>query len=332
MLIIGLVIVVIVLSYVLSRSTDILVAGINQLSKGTKFESYGLTIFLVALATSLPELFVGVTAAIEGKASLPLGVVVGSNIANVSLILGGAAVLAGAVRAQGEICKKDILYAFLIACLPLLMLLDKNLSRVDGSVLLLVYVFFVIVAMNRKKKRRLENVEQVYYQEQSVGQRILTVLGKKDVEAGLVKLVIGSALLIISADWVVRISNVIANKLDIPLLIVGLFMVAVGTSLPELTFEIKTITKKEYLMAYGNIIGSTVANSALIMGLVGVLSPTTLSVAGSRSYFLSVIVFVIIYGLFWGFSWSKRSLDRWEGMVLVLVYFGFMAVEMWWLK
>jgi len=305
-----------------------LVSGINQLARGTSFEAYGLTTFLVALATSLPELFVGVTAALEGRTTLPLGVAVGSNIANVSLIIGGAAVMAGMVKAQGEIYKKDIVYAFIVGCLPLLMLLDKKLSRLDGVVLLMVYVFFVMVTMNRKKKKRLESVEHEYYEEQSVTHKILSVMGKKEVEQGLARLVMGSALLIVCADLIVKISVTIAGILHVPLLIVGLFMVSVGTSLPELTFEVKTIGKKEYMMAYGNVVGSTVANAALILGVVGVLSPVMLSPEGSLGYFISVIAFVVVYGLFWGFSWSKKRLDRWEGAVLVLVYFVFAAIEM----
>ena len=328
MMMVGLVVALIVLSYVLSRSTDILVSGINQLARGTSFEAYGLTTFLVALATSLPELFVGVTAALEGRTTLPLGVAVGSNIANVSLIIGGAAVMAGMVKAQGEIYKKDIVYAFIVGCLPLLMLLDKKLSRLDGVVLLMVYVFFVMVTMNRKKKKRLESVEHEYYEEQSVTHKILSVMGKKEVEQGLARLVMGSALLIVCADLIVKISVTIAGILHVPLLIVGLFMVSVGTSLPELTFEVKTIGKKEYMMAYGNVVGSTVANAALILGVVGVLSPVMLSPEGSLGYFISVIAFVVVYGLFWGFSWSKKRLDRWEGAVLVLVYFVFAAIEM----
>ena len=328
MMMVGLVVALIVLSYVLSRSTDILVSGINQLARGTSFEAYGLTTFLVALATSLPELFVGVTAALEGRTTLPLGVAVGSNIANVSLIIGGAAVMAGMVKAQGEIYKKDIVYAFIVGCLPLLMLLDKKLSRLDGVVLLMVYVFFVMVTMNRKKKKRLESVEHEYYEEQSVTHKILSVMGKKEVEQGLARLVMGSALLIVCADLIVKISVTIAGILRVPLLIVGLFMVSVGTSLPELTFEVKTIGKKEYMMAYGNVVGSTVANAALILGVVGVLSPVMLSPEGSLGYFISVIAFVVVYGLFWGFSWSKKRLDRWEGAVLVLVYFVFAAIEM----
>ncbi len=315
------------LSYILSRATDVLVIGINQLSKGTTFEAYGLTTFLVALATSLPELFVGVASALEGESTLPLGVVVGSNIANVSLVIGGAAVISGLVRAQNRVFKKDILYAFLVGCLPLLMLLDKELSRLDGLVLLVVYVLFIAVTMTRKKQQRLEKVEEEYYEDTDISHKILRVLGKKEVEQGMLRLTLGSATLIICSDLIVRLSSSIADLVHIPVIIVGLFMVSVGTSLPELTFEIKTIGKKEYLMAFGNIVGSTVANSSLILGVVAMLSPVKLG-QGSTAYFASVIAFVVIFALFWGFVWSKKTLERWEGLVLVAAYFVFVLVQM----
>lgn len=316
------------LSYVLSRATDVLVAGIKQLAEGTAMEAFGLTTFLVALATSLPELFVGVTAAIEGETTLPLGVAVGSNIANVSLILGGAAVISGSIKARGKVLKKEIVYGFLIGSLPLLLLLDKVLSRGDGLVLLVVYGMFVAGTMSRRRKRKLEEVEDEYYDELDLTHRILRMVGKKDIEQGLARLVAGSALLIICADLIVRLAAHIAELLSIPVMWVGLFMVSIGTSLPELSFEIRTVKKKEYMMAFGNILGSTVANSSLLLGLVSLLKPIRL-VENSASYFLSVIVFVVVFMLFWGFTWTKRKLERWEGVMLLAAYFGFVAIQMW---
>lgn len=322
-----LVIALIVLSYVLSRSTDVLVAGIKQLAEGTAFEAYGLTTFLVALATSLPELFVGVTAALAGEQNLPLGVAIGSNIANVSLVLGGAALVVGAVKATQRVYRRDVFYAFLIGCLPLLMLFDRKLSRIDGVVLLVVYLIFVVMSLTGKQRKRVEKVGEEYYEEAGLTHRVLMMLGKKDVEQGMLRLTVGSALLIVSADLIVKLSGMIAEIVHIPLMLVGLFMVSVGTSMPEISFEMKTVRRREYMMAFGNVIGSTVANAALILGVVSVLAPIKLNESNSRAYFLSVIAFVVIFGVFWGFSLSKKALERWEGAVLLLMYALFLAVQ-----
>ncbi len=329
MMFVFLLIALIGLSYLLSRSTDILVVGIKQLSVGTAFEGYGLTTFLVALATSLPELFVAVAAALKGDASLPLGVVMGSNIANVSLVIGGAALLSGAVKARDSILSRDILYAFLVAALPLLMLLDKNLSRVDGLVMLVVYVLFVMLTLRGKKKKRLKKVEEKYYDQRDITHKVLSLVGNKDVEQGMMRLTVGSGMLIVSADLIVRLSEMMADLVGIPVILVGLFMVSVGTSLPEITFEIKTVSKKEYMMAFGNIIGSTVANSSLILGAGAVISPLVIN-GQSRVYYLSVVAFVLMYSMFWGFSYTKKRLERWEGLALIVAYFGFVLVQMVW--
>ncbi len=316
------------LSYALSRATDILVVGIKQLSKGTSFEAYGLTTFLVALATSLPELFVGLTSALENEATLPLGVVIGSNLANISLVIGGAAVLSGVVKARNQVYKKDILYAFLVALLPLLMLMDKKLSRIDGGVLLLVYLFFVVSTMNRKKKARLERVGEEYYEEEEDwGHKVLRVLGKREIEHGMFKLVVGSAALIVLSDLIVKLAGSMAELIGIPVILVGLFMVSIGTSLPEITFEIRTIRKREYMMAFGNIIGSTVANSALILGAVALISPVMLG-DEAMTYLVSVIFYILIFAMFWWFTYSQRKLSRQEGLVLVGAYFSFVVVQM----
>src|SRR5690606_11192199 len=132
-----------------------LVTGLNQLVKGTAVDSFGITAIFISLATSLPELFVGVASALKGDSNLSLGVLMGSNISNISLMLGLAALVAGQLKAADKVFKKDILYTFLIGCLPLVLLLDKNLSRIDGAVLLIVYAIYNILTLTTKRKRRL---------------------------------------------------------------------------------------------------------------------------------------------------------------------------------
>ncbi len=321
-----LILALVVLSYVLSRATDVLIGGIVQLSRGTAFEAYGLTTFLVALATSLPELFVGVTAALEGRPSLPLGVLMGSNIANVSLVVGGAAVISGAIRAKKQVYKKDIAYAFLAGILPMVLISDGVLSRIDGLVLVAIYVWFVIATMSKKKRERLEKEGDEFGGELDLTHRVLALVGKQDVEMGLLRLTVGSAMLVVCADWIVRLAQIIAEMAQIPVLIVGLFMVSVGTVMPELSFEIKAAGKREYMMVFGNLIGSIVANSSLILGLVALISPVLID-GNKMTYFGSAAFFVFIFGLFWWFTCSKKELTRLEGAILVGCYLAFALVQ-----
>lgn len=328
MVVFFLVIALLALSYVLSKSTDLVVAGIEQVSKGTAVEAYGITTLIVALATSLPELFVAAASALEGSESLPLGLVLGSNIANISLVIGGAALVSGVVKARDSLFWRDVMYAFLIGAMPLLLLLDQELSQFDGFVLICVYILFSIVTLTGKQGQTLQDVEQEYYQEpRSLRHRILNLRGHKELEKGLLQLTVGSFALVVCADLIVRLSESIAVILSAPVILVGIFMVSIGTSLPELAFELKTVAKREYLMAFGNIIGSTVVNSSLVLGVAAILRPFRLD-GNSQAYYISVIAFIVVFSLFWLMTRTKRRLDRWEGAVLVGIYFVFVLAQL----
>ena len=110
--------------------------------------------------------------------------------------------------------------------------------------------------------------------------------------------------------------------------LVGLFLVAVGTSLPELSFEIEAIRKKEVGMVYGNLLGSIVANSSLILGVTALIVPIRLSERDVESYLVATVAFVLVFGAFWWLVRTKKRLDRWEGGVLVLIY-GLFALWEW---
>ena len=313
-------IVILVFSFVLMKATEILVGSLSRLSKKTNLGKFGLTAFLLALSTSLPEVFVGVTAAIEGNPELSLGNVLGSNIANLSLVIGGAALISGSVGVVGRFLRKDFFTAFLAAALPLLLLLDGVLSRVDGAALLVVYVLYNVTVLwkERAYERKRKNIAF----------RIFNRLKSWDTDKEVMWLLIGSGLLLFSADMLVKSAGRIATELGAPVFLIGLFLVAVGTSLPEFSFEIGAIRRKEVGMVYGNLLGSVVANSTLVLGITALLAPVSLS-NGLNSYLLATIVFVIVFGLFWLFAYSSNKLERWEGAVLLLVYIGFVLAEFW---
>ena len=131
-----------VFSVLLIKATDILVVNLKRMAEATRLGEFAITSFVLALATSLPELFVGISSAIEGSPSLSLGNVIGSNIADLSLVIGGAAIIGGSLSVQGIFLSRDVFYAFLAGAAPMLLLFDKNLSRIDGLVLLALYGFY----------------------------------------------------------------------------------------------------------------------------------------------------------------------------------------------
>ena len=135
----GSILLIIILSLVLIKSADWVIVAIRRISKDSKTAAFTLSALILALGTSFPDLFVGITSAIEGKPNLALGVVIGSNIANISLVAGVTALVVGRIRVHGTYLKRDVWIALAAGVLPLILVLDTKLSRVDGLILLAVY-------------------------------------------------------------------------------------------------------------------------------------------------------------------------------------------------
>ncbi len=307
-------------SFLLIKSTEILIQALNRLSKISKIGKFAITSFLLALATSLPELFVGITAALEKQSSLALGSILGSNIADISLVIGGAAIVGGSIGVVGNFLKKDILYAFLAGFFPLVLLFDGKLSRVEGLLLLLVYGIYNYTVLFKRKVKK--------YTTGQMAKKILVRLNHKGTEKQLAWVFLGAALLVFSADGLVKVAGLLAQSFKAPAFIVGLFLVGMGTSLPELSFEIKAIRKREVGMVFGDLLGSITANSTLILGIVALINPIVLE-AGFKPYLWATVAYIIIFSLFWLFVKTKRRLERWEGVLLLLLYFLFILFEFW---
>jgi len=277
---------------------------------------FAITSSLLALATSFPELFVGITAALEGKPNLALGNIIGSNIANVSLVIGGAALIGGTVAVRGTFLRRDVFYAFLAGCAPMIFLLDKSLSRVDGLILLTFYGLYNTLVFVERRRGKISGQD-----EGGFIFRVIRRLNHKGARKDLGWIFLGVALLLFSADMLVRIASRIALAFNIPLLLIGLFLVAVGTSLPELAFGLEAIRKKQSEMVFGDLLGSVVANATLIIGITALISP--IKIRAFDEYLLATIAYVLLFGAFYFFIRTKRRLERWEAAFLLGFYLAF---------
>lgn len=309
---------IIAFSIVLIRATDLLLVHLKALSRKTGLGGFFLTSLVLGLATSLPEFFVGITAALEGTPTISLGDIIGSNIADLSLVVGLAALLGGSLTISGESNSEDLAHAFMAGVIPLLLLLDKTLSRVDGLILISLYGFYHYYVL-KDKRTGLDK-------EEGLIAGILRRLRANHVERDFSLLFLGLVLLVFSADMIVRFGRSLAFKLNLPIFLIGLFLVAIGTSLPELVFELKAVIKRESDMFMGNLLGSIVANSTLIIGLVAFIAPIRINAL--YEYITAVFFYVLIFSLFYLFVRTKNKLERWEGAVLLLVYVFFVIFEL----
>jgi len=306
--------------FLLIKATDILMVNLKSLVSRTKFDAFAISSLIVGLGTSLPELFVGITAAMRGTSELSLGNVVGANIANLSLVIGGAALIGGTVYVQGEFLRRDIFWAFLAGATPMLLLFDKQLSRVDGIILLAFYGFYQTAVFREQKKGT------VFKEDEGFIQRLIRRLKHRETRRELGWIFLAIAILLFSGEMIVRIAKEMALSLDLPLILVGLLLVSLGTTLPELFFELEAIKRKESEMVFGNLSGSIVANGTLIIGLVSLISPLKDQVFAG--YFTACAVFIFMFFLFYYFVRTKRKLERWEGGILLGLYFVFLLLEL----
>lgn len=318
----ALIILLILFSFLLIKSADITIIALRRISRRTKTGVFALSAIILALGTSLPELFVGITSALEKSPSLSLGVVIGSNISNITLVAGFAALIVGKVYVHGDFLKRDVWIALIAGLLPIFLVFDGQLSRVDGLILLAAYGAYATSFF----RERFEEIAQEHKKESFV-YRFVRSFNHVDsaVTKNFGRLFIGFALLLFSADIIVRIAKQLAVVANIPLFVVGLVILAIGTSLPELAFSFRSLEDNQPSMFFGNLLGSTIANSTLVVGITSIINP--INVASVNEYLVAAATFVLVSIVFWYLIRSKFRLDRWEAGLLILFYLTFVVIE-----
>lgn len=284
------------------KGADFLTEGAAALARRVNIPEIVIGLTIVAAGTSAPELFVSLVSALKGTPDLAVGNVVGSNTMNCMLIVGCAAMVAPMTISRSTV-KKDIPFSVGASVLLMLLALNSFLGRLDGIMLLLGFVFFMIYTLMQVKK---DSVDKVQAETSPVWKNVLFLLG------GLLLLAVGSNLFVDHA------SN-LALALGVSEGVVGLTVVAGGTSLPELATSVVAARKGQSAIAIGNVIGSNVFNILLILGLTATISP--LAIAGITTVDMAVMLLSV--ALVWLFSFTRFTVERWEGAALVggyLVY------------
>jgi len=320
-MILALILSIYILSFVLIKSADQMVLAIRHLSKSSG-GSFVLSALLLAIATSFPELFVGISSAVGKSPSLSLGNILGANIANLSLVAGIAAFTVGRVNVHGTFLKRDVLVALIAGLLPLVLVLDGQLSRVDGIALLLLYAAYASSFFKTRFEEIAKEIEEKTFVHKFF-RKITHIDGNKTKEWG--RLILAVGVLLVSANLIVRIAGQLAEIANIPVFLIGLIIISLGTTLPELGFSLRSLEDKEPTMFFGNLLGSIIANSTLIIGLAATIYP--IKIVAIEEYAVAAGFFLLIFLTFWFFIKSNMKLERWEAAVLLLLYLAFVVVE-----
>ncbi|PKQ19822.1 MAG: sodium:calcium antiporter [Actinobacteria bacterium HGW-Actinobacteria-6] len=265
----------------------------------------GLTV--VAFGTGSPELFLGIQAARAGDSGLALGNVVGSNISNIALVLGVAAVVKP-MRVRSELIRREMPLMIGATVILALMLADARLTRLEGVVLIAGAVVYTVMAymVARASERSAVATE---FDEALAGERRPVLL-----DVGL--LVVGLSALLIGASVLLKGAVAVASDLGVSQVVIGLTVLAIGTSLPELATSVTSTLRGEADVAFGNVIGSNVLNILAVLGVVAVIHP--FDIQGLRPLDVAVMVgsAVVLLPL----MWRGSVLNRWEGAGLLLGY------------
>ena len=261
----------------------------------------GLTI--VAMGTSMPELCVSMVSALKGTPDLAVGNVVGSNTLNTLLIVGCSALVAPIMVKRSSV-RRDIPFAVLASLLMLIFCLDGGIDRLDATLLFILFAVFMFVTVKYGKNEGTE------------AKTTAAPLGKATLllVVGLVYLILGSNLFVDNASF-------IASTLSVSDAVIGLTIVAGGTSLPELATSMVSAKKGNSDIAIGNVIGSNVFNILMIIGVTGLVKP--MHIKGITS--LDLIVMLASILLLWFFCRTTYKVKRWEGAVLAISYIAYLA-------
>lgn len=300
---IGLIIVGVVL---VLWGADRLTDGAVALAERMKIPQMVIGLTIVAVGTSAPEFCVSLVSALKGTADLAVGNVVGSNIFNAMLITGVAAMVSPMTILPSTV-RKDIPIAVVASlALTIMVLTDGDLSRLDAAMLLVGFIGFMWLTLHGAKDKGSDDTAPS--KTLSVGRALLM-------------LVVGLACLVAGSNIFVDGATEVAARLGVSEAVIGLTVVAGGTSLPELATSVVAARKGNSGIAIGNVLGSNVMNILLILGGAGLICPMT--VVGITTVDFAVLTGSIL--LLWLFANTKLTLARWEGVVLTVLFLAYMT-------
>ena len=301
---------------ILVWSADKFVEGAASTAKHLGMPSLLIGILIVGFGTSAPEMVVSAIAAMEGNPALALGNALGSNIVNIALILGVTAIVAP-ITVNSKIVKKEIPLLLLIVLASGYLLLDNSLTLVEGIVL--ISGFFTLIAWSIVSAFRGRGDTLEAEMDSELIEHEMTL------KAGIVWLVIGLLLLIASSRLLVWGAVGVAHEFGVSDLIIGLTIVALGTSLPELAASVIAARKGEHDIAIGNVVGSNMFNILAVIGIATIIAPMNgipVEVL-NRDWIVMFVLTIALLVMAYGFRNKEGKITRFEGMILVVCYIAY---------
>ena len=306
---------------ILVWSADKFVFGASALARNLGISPMIIGLTIVAMGSSAPEMMIAATASLQGNPDTAIGNAIGSDITNIALVLGLTA-LFNPLTVSSSTIKREIPLILVITAIATYMLANSNFSFNEGLILIVGFVVYIATLLFVTLKRAKENPiddKMVLEAEQEVPDGVSTKLS-------VIWLIVGMILLPLSASFLVDSSIFIAKAFGISDLVIGLTVIAIGTSLPELAASIMSIIKKEDDLALGNIIGSNIFNILAVLSLAGLIAPGDIdNAAASRDApFMLATTFLLFILCF--SRGGKFRITRAKGLLLLAVFIGYQVL------
>lgn len=288
----------------LIKGADFFVDGSSSLARIMKVPSVIIGLTIVAMGTSAPEASVSVNAALAGSNDIAISNVIGSNLFNGLVVVGVCAFMAG-FKTNPEILKRDMPLNIIVTAILCIMLLDRHINRIEGIILLIgMAVYIATMVISALKNRETADECKML----SLPKSLIFIIG------GLIAVIFGGTLVVDNACLIAKDFGVSEN-------FIGLTIIAIGTSLPELVTSITATRKGDSGLALGNAIGSNLFNILFILGMSATICPLNVLSESIIDCIILLVSAVILYV----FARTKKTMNRWEGIVCVFLYVGYTA-------
>lgn len=291
-----------------------LIDALSRIGVCLKLKEFVLAFFIMGVGVTIPNLIIGVTAALHGIPELSFGDVVGSNIFDISIIVGLTALISrGGISANSQTVQGSAIFVMIIALLPLFLIFDGNLSRLDGLVLLTAFAIYAVWLFSKK-----DRFTKVY-------ENCPVRFSKKEIIKDVLIIISGLALLTIGGQGVVRSALFFYETLNLPLGLIGIFVVAIGTSMPETFFCLHAARRGQDWMILGNLMGNVAITSTFILGIVSLITP--IKIVDFSPFIIARIFLIIAVLSFLFLIKTGHKITRKEGLILIGIYIAFLIAE-----
>lgn len=299
----------------LTFSGNWLVSSLMRIARFLGWREFIVAFFIMSFAASIPELLVGISSAFHKLPELSFGNIVGANVIHFTLAIAISALILKGIEIESRTVQASSIFTVVASVLPLLLILDGVLSRADGVILILAFIFYISWLFSKEERftKIYDGLAPSYIKEFKTFLKDMMIL------------ILGTILLLISSQGVIQSATFFARTFHFPLAFIGVLIIGLGTALPETYFCIKAAQKGQSWMILGNLMGCTVITASLVLGIVALIYPIKVLNFSPFVVGFAFLIFSAIFFLF--FVRTGRKITKKEALFLLSIYITFVIIE-----